>query len=84
MAITVQTIKRLEQKIDDNSKLTSDGFSKLNGRLKKIELKEARREGVESVVKGDKINWQPILENFAKALAIGASGAYVIVQALFQ
>lgn len=39
--------KDLEGKMDKNTAITQQGFSKMNGRVKKLEIKQAYREGLE-------------------------------------
>lgn len=40
----------LKAEMQANTKLTTDGFSTMNGRVKTLEISEARREGRESVM----------------------------------
>lgn len=42
-----QRLERIEKKLDENTKTTEDGFQKVNGRIKKLETKDAYREGLE-------------------------------------
>lgn len=42
-----QRLDRIERKLDDNTKATNDGFERINGRVKKLETREAFREGIE-------------------------------------
>lgn len=77
-------IKRLERKLDDLTDLTQSGFSKIDERVKDIELKQARQEGKESVMTGSNVNWQPILLSLAKALGIAIGLAYLLAEALLK
>lgn len=40
-------LDRIEDKLDENTKTTTEGFERVNGRIKKLETKEAFREGFE-------------------------------------
>lgn len=76
--------KRLEKKLDELTSLTQAGFSKMDERVKAIELKQARQEGRDSVVNGTKINWGAILLSLAKALGIAIGLAYLLAEALLK
>lgn len=45
-----KSLERIEKKMDLNNTMTQDGFNKINGRVKKLELKEAHRQGAEDAV----------------------------------
>lgn len=44
------SLERIEQKMDLNNTMTQDGFKTMNGRVKVLELSEARRQGAEDAV----------------------------------
>lgn len=79
-----EEIRRLERKVDDLTELAQGGFSKLDERVKLIELKQARQEGKESVMTGSRVNWQPVLLALAKALGLAIGLAYLLVEALLK
>lgn len=62
-----QEIRDLRSEIRDNTNLTKKGFETMNGRVKKLELSEAAREGFEKgLVKGSLK-----IEGFWKRVALG-------------
>lgn len=62
-----QEIRDLRSEIRENTKLTKNGFETVNGRIKKLELAEATREGFEKgLVKGSLK-----IEGFWKRVALG-------------
>lgn len=42
-----QQLNRIEDKVDNNTQKTQDGFDKVNGRIKEIERWKAYQEGID-------------------------------------
>lgn len=75
----------LDKKMDRNTTITTTGFDKMNGRVKKLELDKARRDGIASVMRpGDGLDWKKLSLSLAKSLGIGLSIAYLLAQAFLK
>lgn len=62
-----QEIRDLRNEIRENTNLTKQGFDTMNGRVKKLELTEATRQGMEQGLKTGSFK----IESFWKRVALG-------------
>lgn len=76
-------VKGLRAELKANTDLTRKGFETMNGRVKKLELKEAERKGRESVVKSD-YDWKTITKALIGIISTAVAIAYLYAQAVFK
>lgn len=79
-----EDMRRIERKVDDGNEQTRNGFDKVNGRLKRVELWRAKQEGRQSVVNSSTVNWQKIALALAKSIPIALGIAYIVVEWLLK
>lgn len=82
--MSVEEIKRIERKLEEQNKLIQEGFDKWGARVSKLELSEAERKGRESVMVGSSVNWSKVALSLAKSLGVALGLAYLIAQALLK
>lgn len=49
-------LERIENKLDENTRTTQDGFERVNGRVKKLERENAYRQGLDVGLKSSSAN----------------------------
>lgn len=78
-------VKDLRFEVRENTKVTQDGFAKVNGRISNLEIDKARREGKESILKpNSNADWKKITFGLLGIMATSVSIAYVILQAVLK
>lgn len=70
-----QEIRDLRREIGENTKLTKNGFETMNGRVKKLELDKAWRDGNDSGIKSGTLK----MDGFWKRIAVGITIAVGIL-----
>lgn len=70
-------VKEVVQKVDA-------GFSTMDGRVKNLELEQARQQGRESVMKGSNMDWRKLSGGLILILGTSLSIAYVIIERLVK
>lgn len=86
-----QELKDLQEDVRDNTKLTREGFDTMNGRVKKLELKQAYQEGAESATKvtlGDGGDWKKVTFKLIGLLvgivALSSTAAGIVAQVVLK
>lgn len=74
----------LRGEIKLNTELTRTGFEKMNGRVKKLELKEAVRQGREGLSSGGDMTWKKMSFALIGILSAGMTLGLVIAQGIFK
>lgn len=77
-----ELIKELSKKVDKNNDMTETGFKTMNGRVKTLELYQARQEGIQSVNRPVNINWTKIIIAIVSVATAALSLAALIVNKL--
>lgn len=62
-----QDLRDLRKEIKENTELTKNGFETMNGRVKKLELDKAWRDGQDNGMKSGTLR----IESFWKRIALG-------------
>lgn len=76
--------RELRDEIKTNTELTREGFDKMNGRVKKLELSEANRIGRESVSKLADFGWKKLAFALVGIMTTATAIALVVVKAVFK
>lgn len=77
-------IHELRDEVKANTKVTLEGFETMNGRVKTLELSEARRQGRESVSNGSDLDWKKLALQLVGILATGAAIGLAIARAVLK
>jgi len=78
-------LKGIREDIKQLGDKVTAGFEKMNGRVKKLELDNAREEGRRSImVSQGSVDWPKVTLSLAKSLGIGLGIAYLIAQWWFS
>ncbi len=79
-----QQFRELRDELKQNTRLTQDGFEKMNERVQKLELDQARREGRDSVMNTADLDWKKVALALVGILKTAATAALLIAQAVLK
>ena len=75
-----KALDELKAEMKANTHLTQEGFNLINGRVKKLELDAARREGRDSVLNTQDLSWKKVTMQLLTILTTASAIAYLIAQ----
>lgn len=80
----LEDIREIRDDVKDVKKDVRQGFDRMNGRVKKLELNEAKREGRESLSGGADMTWRKMSFALVGILSVGMTLGLAIAQGVFK
>jgi hypothetical protein len=74
---------KVNYKIDNNTAVTQDGFEKINGRLRKVEIEQAKRQAIDGLT-GNNMSWQKLSFALVGIITTISLIVLAIVQGIFK